>query len=533
MVNPLEWYRERKINKMAEAEVNRREMEAKTEAKTMEVMLQRSKVMANMKFRDYNPDALIQSKGQGLKLYQDMLRDPYVKAALYHKSLSITNNGFTIDPVEGDKQSEEIAEALEWNLKEGLRGTFTQVVQDMMKATIDGYSIAEKNWKKLEGKYKGKIGYHSIKGKTPYQVKLGLDEYNNITSITNQRDGAMQTFEGDELDKFVIYSYMPQYSDPHGRSDLRSAYRAFWVKDTMMQLAAVYGERYAMGFILAKVPANFSNDDQDEVFDIVKTLQAETAMVMPEGVDIEHKEAKGSAHNVYESLIELCNKEIVTGILGATLPMIAESGAREATREQGDTVSLFIKYLTQEIEDVIQEHIVQPWVDLNYTVTEYPKFKFQSGRGKDLLKQADIILKAKEAGVVAPLEWAYKELKIPMPKDNEKTVADAKMEMAPPALNPFMNKENKEDDRIEKDNPDKIGEDKREDKRSDAGEKRFSEAENIAKSNMKIQDKLVEQGVNESKAAFEEITLDVLKQIKKKSLKTEKGSLSTSDHLEE
>ena len=201
----------------------------------------------------YNPDKLVEDKGEGLYLYQRMMTDADVKAAVLHKIYAAINPGWIIQPANKDNSKDQkIAKALQWNLEGGLGGNvigqdFDEALVDIARAVIDGYSITEAIWRYIDsGPYKGFIGYKCFKGKNPDYMWFNMDKYKNITRIVLNLNNGTDIRSLDPK-KFIIFPYMKQYSDPHGRSDLNAVYRYWWLKKTAYQLRAVYHGRFALG----------------------------------------------------------------------------------------------------------------------------------------------------------------------------------------------------------------------------------------------------------------------------------------------
>ena len=66
---------------------------------------------------------------------------------------------------------------------------------------------------------------------------------------------------------------MKEFSDPHGTSDLRAAYRDWWLMETAMKLRAVYHERYAMGVIRGTVPKGTPKPRKQKLLALLKRIQ--------------------------------------------------------------------------------------------------------------------------------------------------------------------------------------------------------------------------------------------------------------------
>ena len=190
--------------------------------------------------KETNPDALVQKKG--LVIYDDMKHDATVKATLFVKKFTRLSTGFIIKPASESSQDIAVAKFYERQLEQ-MPGTIMQTLLGMMTSLDYGYSIMEENYYFInEGEDSGKIGLASVRSKKPHDFNFKLDDFSNILAL-------VQDNQGKELvlppDKFLITTWMPEWENPYGTADLRSAYNAWWQKDVLMRFQAMFLERYA------------------------------------------------------------------------------------------------------------------------------------------------------------------------------------------------------------------------------------------------------------------------------------------------
>src|SRR5262249_52685039 len=165
--------------------------------------------------------------------YRIMLREPSVKAALLTKILGVAHLDLKVTPA-SDRPLDRLAsdfvkDALETHCKGGMR----QIAWNILFAgAIDGYSVSEKILRIQEkGRWKGYHTLKQLKGKDTKNLRLLGDDFRNITAVQDIRTTAEY-----HPSNFVIYQHMPLFESPTGMSDLRAAYRAFWMMDTAWHL---------------------------------------------------------------------------------------------------------------------------------------------------------------------------------------------------------------------------------------------------------------------------------------------------------
>ena len=76
--------------------------------------------LGGLSIMPYNPDRLVGMKG--LRVYQEMTREPYIKAALIQKKSNLLSVPWDVTPATEDPRDAEIARFVKWNLGTHIRG---------------------------------------------------------------------------------------------------------------------------------------------------------------------------------------------------------------------------------------------------------------------------------------------------------------------------------------------------------------------------------------------------------------------------
>lgn len=383
-------------------------------------------VTSKLKIYPYNPDDLVRAKGKGLKIYQDMAREPYIKAALHQKKARLLKVGWEIVPYSKSPLDVEIAAFVRWNLETRLAGTFTGDLYGMLDGLNNGFSVMEKVYGTAKrGPWARKVVIDNIKSKDPYFFDFETDEFGNLGRsglvLNNYRSQKKHL----RVDKFVIFSYLSRYENFYGDSDLRAAYRAFWLKDTAWKLRAVYMERYAGNNLKGTYP---KNDDaaKDKLIEIFQTWQQETGIALPEGLDVEVLQLATSSKSEYEATINDCNREIQIGILGQTLTMdvgTRGTGSRALGQVHDGVRDDFVWFLDETLASEVNLQIVRPLVDYNYDTVNYPWWTFKNREGFDGEKFSRTLLNlGKVRGLDIPVRWVKGKYRIPEPEADDEVV---------------------------------------------------------------------------------------------------------------
>ena len=375
----------------------------------------------------YNPDDLVGKKGLGI--YKKMqLRDGQVKAVFMLKKHARLSTPWEVraqdeDDPEAVKQKEFIEECF----KE-MNGSMNSFLLKIWNVMRDGYAVAELNYKVLDtGEYKGKIGIDNIKVRNAEDFSFICDEYGNI-----QENGLVEGGENNlPVNKFIIVSYNPSDDNSesiYGESDFRAAYRYYFSNDVIQRFWNIYLEKFGQPTIVGRYPNGTKKEKQDTYLDILKNIQADTAVVLPEGLTAEYLEASRKGDAGYKNAFDTNNAMIARSLLvGSLLMDTGDKGSYALSKTHFDIFIYVLNYLGQETEDtIINEQIIKRIIDFNFVNPKYPVFKFESLVKDDQEGKAKVAKLLVDAGLIDPNEeWVREFLKIPA-KDKDVVLPEPK-----------------------------------------------------------------------------------------------------------
>lgn len=363
--------------------------------------------------RAYNPDDLVGRKGY--EVYEQMQTDAQVRACLTIKKLSVLSRGWQIRPGGSKAEDERAAEFVRFAMEE-MRGSILDVLYNALDALGKGFSVMEMNYKPIEeGPFAGCIGLESIKSKDPATFAFQTDEFLNITGI--KRVGLNDDGREFPREKFVIYSYMPSYESPYGSSDLRAAYKHWWSKDTLMRFLNLYLEKYGSPTAKGSYKRGTPRQAQDDLLRVLEKVQQETAIVVPDDIQVELMEAQRGGEAGYLAALEFHDKQIAKAILGQTL--MTDEGMRVGSfalaKVHLEVLKMCLRKVKRDLEEsVMREQVIRPLVEFNYPQAACPVFSLGPVEDKDVDALAGVITKLVSGEVVSPDEaWIRDYLGLP------------------------------------------------------------------------------------------------------------------------
>lgn len=383
---------------------------------------------------DYNPDDLVQSKGRHVRIYQEMVRDAYVKAGLAIKKLSVIRLPTEILPASTDARDQEIARFVEDQF-ENMRTPWHELLWGLLDSVNIGYSIGEINYRLIDrGPWKGKVGWDTVRSKDPYVYSFRIEPNGAVASVVQRFGTTSKTPErrdqvgyldapwGGTLEfapeKFLISAFQPLYSNPFGSSDLRAAYRAYFIKDWAWKFRAIFMEKWGSPTVVGTFPNGTPEARRQQLEEVLESLQQETTLTIPEDLKIELLRVATTGNiTEYERAIADLNKEILVGLLGSFLAV--EEGTRTGARAQGQVhlwiTKLFIEALVDTVEQDLNRQMIRRLVDLNYPdVDRYPRLKFEMSRVDELLQELELDTGLQKMGVEIDAAYVAKKYKRPV-----------------------------------------------------------------------------------------------------------------------
>lgn len=365
-----------------------------------------------MRIAPYNPDDLIGKRGYAI--YDQMQRDSQVQACLTIKKLAVLSRGWEVHAASSDPHDVEIADFVRFAL-ESMRGSILDVLFNVLDALAKGFSVLELNYCMLEDEpYRGCVGLASIKAKDPSTFAFDTDEYLNIKALTRSNSVSVTL----PPDKFVLYSYMPRYESPYGTSDLRAAYKHYWSKDILMRFMNLYLEKYGSPTAKGSYKRGTTKASQEELLQVLDKIQQETAIVIPEDVQIELLEAQRGGEAGYLEAIEFHDKQISRAILCQTL--ITDEGTRAGSYALAkihlDVLKMCLRKLKRDLEEsVMSEQVIKRLVDYNFKTSSYPKFSLGPLEDADVEQLSGVIEKLVSGQIIRPdEEWIRGYLGLPV-----------------------------------------------------------------------------------------------------------------------
>jgi hypothetical protein len=308
-----------------------------------------------------NDDLLIQKGGnRALVVYQRLLYDEQVQGCFSKLMQEVTSRPWYVQQYSdkpGDIAVRDfVAEVLE-------EMPLDDIYRGMAECLITGFSVGEIMWKKTK---RGVIPFDiRMRDQRRFVFQESEDAYTGFTMrcLTFNR-----MFEGVELPqrKFIVSRYWTSHNgDPYGAALGRVLYPLVKFRRRAIESYVLFGDRYATPTAVAKAPLSASTRELDTLYGHLSNLSQETAMILPEGYELDFVVPSGSPE-VFKNLIDYIDKEISLVVCGEDEAGRAEAGSRASSQVANTIRVVRASELSERLSHTLSQTLVRWIVDLNF-----------------------------------------------------------------------------------------------------------------------------------------------------------------------
>ena len=360
-------------------------------------------------------DDLLIAKGgnRALIVYQRLLYDEQVQSCFRKLLQEVTSRPWYVQQYSdkpGDLAVRDfVAEVLE-------EMPLDDIYVGMAESLITGFSVGEIMWKKTK------------RGVIPFDVRMRdqrrfvfQEEQDAVNGFTMRCLTFNRMFEGVELPqrKFIVSRYFVSHNgDPYGSALGRILYPLVKFRRRAIESYVLYGDRYATPTAVAKAPLSASTRELDTLYGHLSNLSQETAMILPEGYELEFVTPSGSPE-VFKNLIEYIDKEISLVLCGENEAGQAESGSRASSQVANTVRVVRASELSEMLSHTLTQTLIRWIVDLNFgTDVAAPVLTREFRIEESPLTMPDVSLLI-QSGYTPRKEWIERHFRVELEEKKE------------------------------------------------------------------------------------------------------------------
>jgi hypothetical protein len=205
-----------------------------------------------------------------------------------------------------------------------------------------------------------------------------------------------EPFMGEALaaHKFLVFAPYGRHEDPYGLPMLRSVWWLAYFKRQVLRFWVMFAEKFGTPTTVLKHPLGATEREKAAYRRIIGSIQQETGLVVPEGVELALLEAqRGGTVQTYSDLLHFCNEEMSKALVGQTLTSEAtDRGARSLGEVHLAVRQDIVRQDAQALEALVNGQLVRWIVDLNFppALRRYPRWRLSPPKQDDLALQLSI-----------------------------------------------------------------------------------------------------------------------------------------------
>lgn len=329
----------------------------------------------------WNPDDLVGVKG--LPIYSKMLVDEQVKSVTEFKLNAILGRGYQFKFPGKTKLSKteqvERIDVFETVLRR-MRGSFVDSLEGIASGREYGFSITEKVYGDIEVESKTYTGINMLLTREPGSFEFYADDYGLLKKI-EQRTAKAAVIPVDR-DKVIHYVHKPKWDLIYGRSELRSAYRAWYAKEQLVRLWLLHLERFGSGVWKATQEGDSNLNHASREYEAFKAallnVRALSSIILPKGVTAEIEYPTST--DQYEKALQyfdlaIAKSQLVPNLLG--LSHTGQTGAYSQSQTQFEAFFWTTSADGSRLAECLNEELFRDLGDQNWGDGDYPAFCFK------------------------------------------------------------------------------------------------------------------------------------------------------------
>ena len=362
-----------------------------------------------------NPDPTLrtEARGKGLKLYDEVDRDPHAGSVLQTRYLAVAGKEWEIIPGGDDELSGKIAGFVSDALE---ACNFTQGCQELLQGILYGFFVAEIMWTDRQGSWvPGKI-----MGKHPRRFSFTMERELRLLTPQNMVEG-----EPVPDRKFIVFTWGSS-DNPYGRGLGQKMWWPVWFKKNGIKFWLIFLDKFGMPTAVGEYPPGTPKEQQQKLLDAIEAIQTETGVKIPNTMAINLLEAARTGKVSYETMCEYMDKQNSKAVLGQTSTTEGTPGKLGNEESQEEVRQDILKADADLLCECLNDTLMKWIVDYNFSnVAQYPKIWIRTkeeGDLKPLAERDKIIAVDMGMGKRIPESYISETYGIPLAKDGEPVI---------------------------------------------------------------------------------------------------------------
>jgi phage gp29-like protein len=322
-------------------------------------------------------DTVLAQKGRDYRVYREVLRDDQCKSAFQQRRDAVLACDWDVEPASESAQDKAAAEFI----REQLNGLeWDRITDKMLYAVWYGHAVGECMWE-LEGT---RVVLKDIKVRD--RQRFGYDRERGLW-LLDHPNGATRMPER----KFWVASTGADHDDePYGLGLAHYAYWPVFFKRNDIKFWLLFLEKFASPTVKGRVSAATLKDTalREEVLRQLRAFSHDTAVLVPDGVEVDLLEASRTGATSYEDLKSAMDAALAKIILSQT--MTTDNGSSRSQAEVHEGVrDMVVKSDADLLCGSFNRQVVAWLTEWNFPGAKPPRVWRKVEPPEDLVKRAE------------------------------------------------------------------------------------------------------------------------------------------------
>jgi len=365
-------------------------------------------------------DQILNSRGRDYRIYKETLRDDQCASTFAQRRLAVVSKEWQVEPASEEPVDVAAADALRENLH---ALDFDRATDLMLYARWYGHAVAECMWTVR----KSRVWLGDIKVRDRARFAYDLEDRLFLQHLNGRFDPMPDR-------KFWTVSTGADHDDsPYGLGLAHFCYWPVYFKRNGLKFWLVFAEKFGSPTAAGKVNAGVLNNPEmsERCLEALSAIASETAVLIPEGMEIELIEAARSGAATYPDLINAMDAAIAKLIIGQTASTSGTPGRLGNDDLQADVRAELIKADADLICSSFNQQVASWLTEWNFPDAQPPRMWRATEQAEDMDERAERDSKIFKMGFVPDQDYITETYgpgwSQPAPADFMESVAKTKL----------------------------------------------------------------------------------------------------------
>ncbi len=330
--------------------------------------------------RPHDDTLLSRGGGKGLKIYDELERDPHCFAVLQKRKMAVVAYPWEVEAASSSRIDKKAAEFVKAQLNSV---NFDKVTLDLLDAILKGFAVCEIMWRTdgTQIMIERIIPRDQRRFEFDYDFKLRLKTWSNL-------------FPGEEMPdkKFIVHSSGAKDGSPFGLGLGTRLFWPVWFKKQGIQFWLTLADKFGSPTVVGKYPLGTVPEDQDKLLSALGDIAQESGIIVPSDVVVEMLEAtRTGSGDLYERLCKYMDDQISVCVLGENSTTSGKSSGLNSSQAQvHNEVRLELSKADADLLSGTLNNTVVKWLtEFNFPAATPPRIWRRIAQQEDLKSRAD------------------------------------------------------------------------------------------------------------------------------------------------